>query len=117
MDYHFVFATGGAIPPGASPHGNEATGEPLWVARSPGITDPFFFHGGIHPGKVRPGFGAAFIPFGGNEESVPDYACFLFDKPVMRRDSTSAQKLGPGVWPFIASSLGIQRRRRDIKIA
>ena len=77
MDYHFVFATGGAIPPGASPHGNEATGEPLWVARSPGRTDPFFFHGGIHPGKVRPAFGAAFIPFGGNEESVPDYEVLM----------------------------------------
>ena len=77
MDYHFVFATGGAIPPGASPHGNEATGEPLWVARSPGRTDPFFFHGGIHPGKVRPGFGAAFIPFGGNEESVRDYEVLM----------------------------------------
>ena len=73
MDYHFVFATGGTIPAGAQPNGNEANGDPLWVARSPGATDPFFFHGGIHPGKVRPGFGAALIPFGGNEEPVPDY--------------------------------------------
>jgi hypothetical protein len=77
MDYHFVFARGGAIPPGAQPNGNEANGEPLWVARSPGRTDRFFFHGGIHPGKVRPGFGAAFIPFGGNEEAVPDYEVLM----------------------------------------
>jgi hypothetical protein len=55
----------------------EVTGEPLWVARSPGITDPFFFHGGIHPGKVSPGFGAAFIPFGGKEEAVRDYEVLM----------------------------------------
>src|SRR5215831_595732 len=50
MDYHFVFATDGTIPAGAQPNGNEANGDPLWVARSPGVTDPFFSHG-IHPGK------------------------------------------------------------------
>jgi hypothetical protein len=59
MDYHFVFATGGSIPRGANPNRNEANDDPLWVARSPGATDPYFFHGGIHPGKVRPGFGSA----------------------------------------------------------
>jgi len=79
MDYHFVFATGGQIPAGAprDGHGKEANGDPLWVARSPDAKDPFFFHGGIHPGKVRPGFGAASIPFGGNEEFVTDYEVLM----------------------------------------
>jgi hypothetical protein len=79
MDYHFLFATGGQIPAGAqpNPHGKEANGDPLWVARSPGATDPFFFHGGIHPGKVRPGFGAASISFGENEEFVTDYEVLM----------------------------------------
>ena len=79
MDYHFAFATGGNIPGGAVPqgHGNEADGTPLWVARSPGATDPQFFHGGIHPGKVRPAFGAALIPFGGSENPVTDYEVLM----------------------------------------
>jgi hypothetical protein len=81
MDSHFVFATGGAIPDGAQPNGNEANGDSLWVARSQGLGpagDPsVLFHGGIHPGKVRLGFGAAFIPFGGNEERVTDYEVLM----------------------------------------
>jgi Protein of unknown function (DUF3421) len=72
MDYHFAFAAGGSIPDGAQPHGREADGTPLWVARSPGATDPFFLNS-IQPGKVRPGFGAAMIPFGGTEVAVGDY--------------------------------------------
>ncbi len=70
MDYHFVFATKGQVPTGAQPHGREANGTPLWIARSPGITDPSFL-GGIHPGKVRPGFGAALIPFGVKKTQLP----------------------------------------------
>src|SRR5262249_61846982 len=77
MDYHFVFAKGGTIPAGAKPHGNEANGDALWVARSAGADDPFLFHGGIHPGKVRPGFGAALIPYGGKEEAVADYEVLI----------------------------------------
>jgi hypothetical protein len=76
LDYHFVFATGGSIPAGAQPNGNEADGTPLWVARSPGRTDPHFI-GSIQPGKVRPAFGTALIPFGGNEISVVDYEVLM----------------------------------------
>jgi hypothetical protein len=76
MDYHFVFATNGGVPTGAQPHGREADGAPLWVARSPGRTDPRFI-GSIQPGKVRPGFGQALIPFGGNEIPVSDYEVLM----------------------------------------
>ena len=64
MDYHFVFATGGAIPAGAQPNGNEASGDPLWVARTVGGVSSL---PGVQLGKVRPGLGAALFPFGGNE--------------------------------------------------
>jgi hypothetical protein len=76
MDYHFRIASGGQIPSGAQPHGHEVDGTPLWVARSPGITDPSFL-GGIHPGKVRPGFGAALIPLGGKEVPVTEYEVLM----------------------------------------
>jgi uncharacterized protein DUF3421 len=76
MDYHFLFASGGSIPAGATPHGNEADGTPLWVARSPGRSDPAFI-GSIQPGKVRPGFGGALIPFGGKEVPVTDYEVLI----------------------------------------
>jgi len=72
MDYHFIFANGGSIPAGAASHGNEADGTPLWVARSPGRAEPGFI-GSIQPGKVRPAFGVALIPFGGKEIPVADY--------------------------------------------
>jgi hypothetical protein len=76
MDYHFKFASGGQIPMGAQPHGHETDGTPLWVARSPGhtISNPI---PGIQPGKVRPGFGAALIPLGGQEVSLVDYEVLM----------------------------------------
>lgn len=76
MDYHFAFSSDGKIPDGAQPNGHEADGTPLWIARSPGRTDPGFL-GGIHPGKVRPAFGAALIPFGGREVPVADYEVLM----------------------------------------
>jgi hypothetical protein len=76
VDYHFVFATGGQIPAGAQPQGHEADGTPLWVARSPGYADPLHLPG-IQPGKVRPGFGGALIPFGGREVLVTDYEVLM----------------------------------------
>jgi hypothetical protein len=77
MDYHFVFASDGRIPDGAQPNGHEANGAPLWVALSPDRKDPLFFHGGIHPGKVRPAFGSAFFTFGGKEEPVHEYEVLM----------------------------------------
>ncbi len=74
MDYRFIGASGGRIPNGAQPHGREADGTSLWVARSPGNTIPNNPLGRtIQPGKVRQGFGAALIPCGGNEVPIGDY--------------------------------------------
>jgi len=60
-------ASGGDVPPTAQSVGNEASGEPLFVARQtiPG--------GGLQIGKVRPGLGGALIPYGGAEESFYSY--------------------------------------------
>lgn len=72
--YRWEPARGGWIPPGAVPHGYEANGEPLWVCR-------VRMHGGVHPGKVRPAFGAAQAAWGGNEVSVDEYEV-LMDRGV-----------------------------------
>jgi hypothetical protein len=87
VHYLFVPSSGGRIPDGAQPHGHEKDGTPLWVARSPGITDPNFLDG-IHPGKVRPAFGAALIPLGGRELSVANYEV-LMEAGIWMRGSGS----------------------------
>ncbi len=66
----WVAASGGNAPPGSVPAGKEADGKPLFVARAK-------CHGGLHPGKVRQEFGAANIPYGGNEIKVNDYEVFV----------------------------------------
>jgi len=58
--------SGGQIPDGAIVCGREDNGEVLFVARAN-------FKGGLHPGKIRFAFGAAFIGFGGKEIGVNDY--------------------------------------------
>lgn len=80
MPYHFVFSSGGQIPAGAVPHGHEADGTPLWVARSPGrgeSPDVFAIFNSIQPGKVRPGLGAALIPFNGAEVAASEYEVLM----------------------------------------
>lgn len=80
MPYHFVLSSGGQIPNGAVAQGREADGTPLWVARSPGRGESpsvFEIFNSIQPGKVRPGFGAAFIPFGGNEVAAAEYEVLM----------------------------------------
>ncbi|MEV6366931.1 DM9 repeat-containing protein [Micromonospora musae] len=72
--YRWETARGGRIPPDAVPHGYEADGEPLWVCR-------VRIHGGVHPGKVRPGFGAAQATWGGETVSVDEYEV-LVDRGV-----------------------------------
>jgi hypothetical protein len=62
----WVAAAGGRIPQGAVVAGQEADGQYLYVARG-------VIQGGVHIGKVRPGFGAANIPYGGKERKVKTY--------------------------------------------
>jgi hypothetical protein len=66
----WVSASGGAIPNGAAAQGREANGEALFVCRAQ-------LNGGLHPGKVRGEFGAANIPFGGNEVKVNPYEVLM----------------------------------------
>ncbi|MEU4160585.1 DM9 repeat-containing protein [Actinoplanes sp. NPDC026670] len=68
--YRWEAARGGRIPAGAAPHGYEADGEPLWVCR-------VRMYGGVHPGKVRPGFGAAQATWGGKEVSIDEYEVLM----------------------------------------
>ena len=62
----WVQASGGNIPVGAIKAGKEADGKPLYIARA-------YYEGGLHPGKVRPEFGAANIPWGHKEVKVYNY--------------------------------------------
>jgi hypothetical protein len=68
--YRWVQASGGAIPDGAVAQGHEADGESLWVCRAN-------YAGGVHPGKVRGAFGAANIPYGGQEVKVFEYEVLM----------------------------------------
>jgi hypothetical protein len=66
----WVAASGGRLPDGAVKYGEESNGEPLFAARA-------YIHGGLHPGKVRLAFGAANIPYGGNEEQAENYEVLI----------------------------------------
>jgi hypothetical protein len=68
--YRWETARGGRIPTGAVPHGYEEDGEPLWVCRAR-------IHGGVHPAKVRPAFGAAQATWGGREVRVDEYEVLM----------------------------------------
>jgi len=61
--YEWIPATGGAIPAGCAPNGEEASGEPLYLVRA-GLGR------GIHPGKIRPPWEAADVPYDGLEDAV-----------------------------------------------
>ena len=65
----WVFDSDGGIPDGAVICGNEADGTPLYLARA-------HYSGGLHPGKVRPGFGSANIPYNGYEIKVNPYEVY-----------------------------------------
>ena len=59
--------SGGSIPAGAAQWGYEKNLEALFVARAPwGGND-------LQPGKIRGGFGAANIPYGGQEVKATQY--------------------------------------------
>jgi hypothetical protein len=62
----WVAASNGDVPDGAIICGWEANGTPLYVARAN-------YKSGVHPGKVRKEFGAANIPYGGQEVKVANY--------------------------------------------
>lgn len=65
-------SSGGNVPQGAIVCGREANGTPLYAARAN-------LNGGVHPGKVRPSFGAANIPWGGGEHKVNPYEVLVND--------------------------------------
>jgi hypothetical protein len=67
-DYRWINAADGQIPFGALPAGAEASPgrQTLYICRAR-------FRGGLHPGKVRPAFGACNISWGGREWKVPVY--------------------------------------------
>ncbi|PAB59452.1 DM9 repeat-containing protein [Anaeromicrobium sediminis] len=62
----WVAMSDGTIPDGALKFGYEADGTPLYVARA-------YYAGGLHLGKVRPGFEGALIPYAGTEVVVKFY--------------------------------------------
>ena len=62
--------SGGLVPFGAVVCGQDEFGEALFVARA-------ILNGGLHPGKVRRGFGGAFIGFGGREVQVHSYQVLI----------------------------------------
>lgn len=61
----WVAAGNGQVPP-RSFAGGEDNGEPLYVIRAQ-------FNGGIIPGKLVPSHGTCYVPWGGQENAVPQY--------------------------------------------
>ncbi|KAI8438201.1 hypothetical protein MSG28_010820 [Choristoneura fumiferana] len=59
-------ATGGQVPPGAVPGGQDSNGEPMFVARAQ-------HEGATLPGKLVPSHGCAYVPWGGAENGKNEY--------------------------------------------
>ena len=57
---HWVQVNGNQIPPNAVPAGETAGGEPLFIGR-------VHHEGSVTLGKVQPGHGVCYIPYGGQE--------------------------------------------------
>ena len=68
----WVQAQGGQVPANAYVAGYDVGGEELYIALAP-------YNGGLHPGKVRPAFGAANIGYGGAEVKVYEYQVLVDD--------------------------------------
>lgn len=66
----WVNQAGGRIDRGAARAGREANGEPLYVCAAS-------FNGGVHPGKLRRGFGGCVVGYGGREYTVGQYSTLV----------------------------------------
>lgn len=84
-DAQWVAAQGGAVPPGAQPTGYEAGGF-LYSCRAS-------VEGGVHPGKVRPGFDGCYVPVGGRETSIRQYEVLIGNSDwVVARDGSVPER-------------------------
>ncbi|TFF17793.1 DUF3421 domain-containing protein [Jiella endophytica] len=66
----WIDLSGGHLDRRTEPAGNEANGEPLYVCSA-------VFNNGVHPGKLRPGFGGCVVGYGGREYTVGRYSALL----------------------------------------
>ena len=66
----WVNQAGGRIDRRAARAGREANGEPLYVCSAQ-------FNGGVHPGKLRRGFGGCVVGYGGREFTVEQYSTLI----------------------------------------
>ena len=71
LEGKWVAAKGGEIPSGALPAGHEKDGTALWACRAK-VHEGFGVKG-LHPGKVRPQFKAANIPYHFKEKKESEY--------------------------------------------
>lgn len=62
----WVPAANGQVPAGAQPHGEDANGEPIFVARARHA-------GALIPGKLVQSHGVAYVPWGGVENAYAEY--------------------------------------------
>ncbi|MCE7030423.1 DM9 repeat-containing protein [Jiella avicenniae] len=69
-DLDWVNQSGGRIDRRAERAGQEANGEPLYVCAAS-------FNGGVHPGKLRQGFGGCVVGYGGKEYTVGQYSTLI----------------------------------------
>lgn len=64
--FTWVGSSNGHVPAGAVLAGNQATGEPLYVGRA-------HHDGSLTVGKIHPGHGCIYVPYGGQEHSILHY--------------------------------------------
>jgi hypothetical protein len=104
--YTWTAASDGQIPPGAAQAGTDSGGQALYVARAG-------YLGGLQIGKVRPEFGAAYIPYGGREVAVAIYEVLMdagawypaFDEEILETGGAVPPAYGiPPVYGYAVST-------------
>ncbi|XP_013188721.2 uncharacterized protein LOC106133515 isoform X1 [Amyelois transitella] len=83
-------ASGGQVPPGAVVGGQDASGEPLYVARA-------VHEGATVPGKLVASHGCAYVPWGGQEHGKPEYQVLVGGPNNWV--PTSGSNVPPGAFP------------------
>ncbi|XP_053617747.1 uncharacterized protein LOC128679486 isoform X2 [Plodia interpunctella] len=83
-------SAGGQVPPGAVIGGQDASGEPLYVARA-------VHEGATVPGKLVASHGCAYVPWGGREHGKPEYQVLVGGPNNWV--PTSGSNVPPGAFP------------------
>lgn len=86
--FQWIGSSNGHLPEGAVLAGSQRTGEPLYVGRA-------HYEGALTVGKIHPGHGCIYVPFGGRENSILHYEVLVAQQKTQWIHTSSHAPLPP----------------------